>query len=204
MSNTVWIKCNLPWHFRNYENAPILNYPNLDNEIRQLFGKTEKEMELEVYGEHNFIIDSPVWKEFQKFGDPIQEEVKVLNLPFDEARDERYRRLSQIDNPIVQSVLACRKHSLAIQDWHWDHPDIKTIRETYNAQHQAWDAEVKKKSFVGLGLAKSGTLMHVMVLDKIETHLIGTVNESGGACDDCMGFPSDSIILEYKVVYSEE
>lgn len=184
-----WIKCNLPWHYRDYTEAPVYNGRiDHDDEIRKLFGKTQEEMEQFTFGQ-GYMLDSPVWKAF----DIIEKE-----LDYEDAA------LEQHQDPNVKAVLAYRKHSRAVRDWYVAQPDVIAESDTYMAAHKAWKESNDSKSFTGRGLARSGTLMRVQVEDQVETHLIGTINELGGACDDCMGFPGDSIVLEYKVVYSGE
>lgn len=52
-------------------------------------------------------------------------------------------------------------------------------------------------SFCGRGLNNPGTIVEV----DGKMHLIGTINELGGVCDDCVGFDGDSIVTRYKVAY---
>ncbi len=198
-----WIKCNLPWSYHDYTSAPPYDGPvDRDDDIRKLFGRTEDEMQSDTYGDD--MLDSPVWKAFRLIGDQVQYEVNELNLSQEEREAERYRRLEAMSDSNVVAVMACRKHIRAVQDWYNAQPDVIEANAKYQAAHKAWTEDNDSKSFTGRGLAKSGVLMRVQVGDQIETHLIGTINELGGACDDCMGFPNDSIVLEYKVIYSGE
>lgn len=197
-----WIECNLPWAYHNYDDAPKSpDYPNLDDQIRVLFGKTVDEVMFENFGQDSF--NSSIWIEFRDIDDEITQEVNILNLSFEEARIEKIRRLELLDNSAVKAVLNYRNHKSLVNEWYNSQPEIVKIEEEHSKKYKVWTDFQKKKSFSGRGLAVSGTLIEVQVDDKVETHLIGTINEQGGVCNDCSAFKNDAIILRYKVVYSQ-
>lgn len=64
----------------------------------------------------------------------------------------------------------------------------------------------EQDSFRKRDLMKPGTVLRVLPTDKsklkAEEVVIGHINRMGGTCDDC-GYDRDTLIIGYKVVWSE-
>ena len=92
-----------------------------------------------------------------------------------------------------------RKLSDSISDWKHEQPEYVEWHKSCDKWYAQQD-QIKKDNptFRSLGLNKPGTLIK---LEDDSIHLIGSINEIAGVCDDCVEFNSKTIIKEYAVVY---
>jgi hypothetical protein len=146
-----WIKCGLPWtHYGDWKDYP--KPPNLDKEIKKLFGTTATEM---------------------------------------------YKTLPKIDDPGFKKASNKYKRFVRkVNEWSKEHPLTKSYYELL----KSIDEENRKKSFCGMELNKSGTLVEILDNKQLKQFLIGNINTLGGVCDDCMGFSKEAIVVRYKVL----
>ena len=62
------------------------------------------------------------------------------------------------------------------------------------------------QEFRSHGLSKVGTILEAKGIhghhgtETTARYLIGDINKLGGACDDCMAFDDDAIVLRYREV----
>lgn len=93
----------------------------------------------------------------------------------------------------------------AIEDWENKQPEMIAYDTDFREKHTAFQEELKKKSFSGMGLNKPGTLIEVKIGEELKQYLIGDINPICGVCDDCTEFSSrETIVVRYKVVWSNE
>lgn len=201
-ANADWIECGLPW----YLSAIDVDYkspPDFSDRVREKFGFTEKELEKQTFGDHDFYWDSPVYKEFEKDSDYLKKTLSLESLDNDNFEKEFKNSLKASPNESVQKVLAYYEKLNEINEFiHSQQEFIET--EEYNDKIQAeHESKMSTSSFTGAGLALPGTLIEIKKLDgTISQMLIGDINELGGVCDDCTGIRSDDIIIRYKRIWT--
>jgi hypothetical protein len=79
-----------------------------------------------------------------------------------------------------------------------EQPENITYDKQYAEERNAFNVELAKKSFSGLGLNKPGTLIEVEIDGKLKQYLIGHINPLTGVCDDYT-----IIVKRYKIVWRE-
>lgn len=124
-------------------------------------------------------------KEKEKFGFTYDNAEKTANIYFN-------KNLKHSDTWI--------KFLEEFELWEKGLPEL----EEYRNQIRKWDKkqEVKrKKSFCGQGLNKAGIIIE---LEDGTIHLIGTINELRGVCDDCTAFESNVKVKRYAVLVDFE
>lgn len=113
--------------------------------------------------------------------------VTNLNLDFDGSEEEFHEYLQSLNDPEIDEYLKFEKWREDYFEWYDQQPEVIE----FNEQNES------KKSFIGNGLNKSGTLIE---LEDGRQFLIGEINTTGGICDHCLAFNREIIIKRYKVL----
>ena len=119
----------------------------------------------------------------------------------DHSDKEALEILKTSTNQAVQTVLAWRNKTREIRNWIAEQPEWVAACEKDDAVIKAHHEAEDKLSFSGNKLNRAGTLIEYENNGKICQMMIGTINQLGGACDDCMGIGDSTIILRYKVLW---
>ena len=168
-------------------------YPNIDDKVKAHFGYTEKEMEQSFFPGTDTIYDHPYF-----------EEEREIRWELEEKYPEDWQdRLNALDNVAVKTVEAWRNARNAIEEWEVVQPEVVAWAEECDRICAEQGKQRSKTSFCGAGLNKLGTLIECKDVDDISYMVIGHINAIGGSCDDCRGISDDTVIVRYKVLWSD-
>lgn len=192
-----WIACNMPWRVRlEWPETPTL--PNMDEKVKAEFGADKAHWEEQFFpGIHTdgigFLSDHPTFKEYVE----IKEELESTY-----SEEVANQKLQLHQSVAVQTVLAYRGIRKSIDEWVEKQPEIIAwVKEHDRIWKEHKEAE-GKLSFSGRNLNQAGTVIEYEEEGSLKQMMIGTINELGGACDDCRGINDDTIILRYKVLWN--
>lgn len=180
-----WIELNLPYSY--YECLETPDLPDLDDRIKQKFGKLPKEVKvlLKKPGEPEYAFQ---WEAFKKYS-------KVCDMNEEE--------LSKIDDEDIRAVLSYHAFRNEVDDWFSEQPEVVEWESLCDKLRKEHKEKMKSKSFSSLGLNKPGVLIEVEQDGKDVQYLIGDINTSCGVCDDCVAFSDDTIVKRYKIVWEK-
>lgn len=203
--DSEWIEINLPWYVYDDISDPNLNsleYPNLDTEIKKIFGCTAKDKELQLFGSE--LLDSKDWADFSKLRDAAERKssLELPNATYEEKKEATNQILLQSTHPVVKRVFEYREFKNKIDDWYYSHPEVLKIIEENDRRRKTRQEIMSKKSFCGMGLNTPGTLIEVEIAGILTIELIGSINTSCGVCGDCSAFGNDTIVKRYKKVHN--
>jgi hypothetical protein len=201
----TWVEVNLPWRVP-LPSVPQLEAPDLEDEIRSIFGETENDLIEKLFPSSGpYFTEHPSWVSFRQVEDDLEREVakQCSHMSGDERRQETLNRLAQSTDPGVMAVLEYRARRNAICSWYDIQPSVVIWREELQARYDAAGRLHKTMCFSVMDEAVAGTLMEVEREGKIHQMLIGHINALGGVCDDCRGIEDDDLIKRYRIVWRD-
>lgn len=187
-----WIECGLPYavYDLNYTREPE---PDFDVQVKELFGITYKESS-QLADQHIaafYIIENEIDEKLEESG-VLQDD--------DLFKKEKNRLLLEASTN-SESVSVMLRHRSFIKDeaaWKATQPEYIAWGERAETTYRKAKEECNLKSFSGRGLANPGTLIEI---EDGSIHLIGSINENRGVCDDCPAFDRSTIVLRYAKIY---
>lgn len=193
-----WIEVNLPWyHHACWESAP--KAPDMNERERAEFGISEEELR-------------------EKVGPDLDAFMKLKN-ELDELQDVAVAHAREADILYTDYIISPEYDQIEKDFWKLHENDACIIARnayielknkicTWTEQQPEWkefqkrlekfNEEEDKKSFSRSGLAMPGTLVE---MEDGSIEMIGSINTSGGVCNDCMAFGDSMIVKRYAVVY---
>lgn len=203
-ANGRWIKLNLPYETREYFEGENIKCPNLNKRAKKELGFTLEDMDA-LYDKMSQRDDNGLR---EKFVDRIEKAVNKKfdedSYEYDEWQAEVATRCLKSKNADVRDLGAWTQMRGSYNRWMEKQPEIIAYNEEYDKQQKAFNAEIAKKSFCGLGLNNVGVLVELEDEVNLMQYLIGDINQLGGVCDDCMGFRKEkAIVKRYKIVWSK-
>jgi hypothetical protein len=173
-----WIEINLPYWSDELKAHTLISY-NFDDEVREQFGFTIEEKDIELFssyeeGDEAF---NEFWKESRK------------NSDFDTIKNGN----NILAKKYIEFIEAERK----IKEFIKNHPKSIEIKQKNDEILKASEPD----TFCNRGLNNPGTLIEIKLKDgSVKKLLIGDINQFGGYssefCDE------DAIVLRYKIVYT--
>lgn len=187
--NINWIEINLSWHV-TFSNQDRPKYPDLSKKEKKVFGNTlDKSVPSDkIFNKYHKLFYAFEVDQGFKWNEVAGEVLEQKQAEF----FAKYK-----DNADVIAVIEYRRFKAEIEVWSDVQPEViefKKALEIYNKKEGA-------KSFSGRGLAVPGTLIE---LEDGSIEFIGSINSSGGTCNDCRAFDDDVIIKRYAVVFEFE
>jgi len=180
-----WIEAGLPFS-RTPTRDEDIQYPkspNLDEEMRAVFGQT--------FEDTHEIADGPLRKEYSKEMDVLMEEVEDDGQDPYEILPNSWLNSGDAERVIYAGNVLLRR---SMRTWETQHPATLAYRK-------AWDTARLAGTFAGLGLVRPGVQVEMGDGKKL---LIGDINQLRGVCDDCTEFDAEDIVVRYRVLIPEE
>jgi len=175
-----WIELNLPYSY--YESLETPDLPDLDDRIKQKFGKLPEEVKVLL----------------SQFGDEAYKKYYKLCLKGKSQKD-----LEKSNDKDIQAIVSYKSLEEEIDNWYWVQPEVAEWESLCDKLRKEHKEKIKSKSFSSLGLNKPGVLIEVEQDGKDVQYLIGDINTSCGVCNDCTAFSDDTIVKRYKIVWQE-
>jgi hypothetical protein len=208
-ANADWIECGLPWDASSTSGGPhdYKSPPDFSDRVREQFGFTKKELEEQTFGKYALYWDSPVYKEYSKISDELEEQLIPTLLDTNNLTNNLDKEVDALlkssTNESVKAVLAYFAKTSEIDEFIASQLEYLET-EAYNDKlDEEYQSKLSISSFTGAGLALAGTLIEVKKVDgTMSQMLIGNINELGGVCDDCTDIRSDDIIIRYKRIWT--
>lgn len=193
-----WIEINLPWYSYIYsDNAPQM--PDTQDLERSIFGSSIEDLREKI---------QPDLEEYRKLTTELKE---LQDIAAQKAIDAGILYSDCLISPEYLQIevdfwnihgqdpcVIARKTYIELKDKINTWIESQPVWLEYQVRHKAFVDEQKQKSFTGRGLAMPGTLVE---MEDGSIEMIGSINTSGGVCNDCMAFDDNMIVKRYAVVY---